>query len=317
MIKIALLLLFFLSSFSCSFKNEIKEKIKNVGSNVVKELPQKKNTTLSSSLNYFQTAIVKSFVNNIHNDLPGTEVSINGTKNNKPEFQILTIKEIENSNNLKNTFFWQGSFLHHDGGNRNTVNLGLGYRRLSENNFFLTGVNAFLDQEFPYNHQRTSLGVELKNPFFELTSNHYWNISGWKTGKNNEKERAYGGYDMDIGIQVPYIPAAKLHAQTFNWKSKGNTLDKKGEKLSLNLNSPLGNGWSIETGYKLNDTEPNQKFVNLSYKWVIGEKLKRKIDPIISKVAYEKVNMLDRRLEKVRRENKIIKQVSGLTLSFR
>ena len=60
-----------------------------------------------------------------------------------------------------------------------------------------------------------------------------------------------------------------------------------------------------------------QKFVNLSYKWVNGEKLKSKIDPIISKVAYEKVNMLDRRLEKVRRENKIIKQVSGLTLSFR
>jgi hypothetical protein len=61
---------------------------------------------------------------------------------------------------IQDTFFMQNSLFHKD--NRTTINTGLGYRKLTLENNLLIGVNGFYDHEFPYNHGRTSLGLELR-----------------------------------------------------------------------------------------------------------------------------------------------------------
>ena len=133
-------------------------------------------------------AVAKSAVSKI-NEVIGkafdrVELDLELREHNKPEFSIRTIQPLHESENLQNTWFWQGSWFHHDGGSRNTVNLGLGYRRLLGNDKWLLGANFFYDHEFPYDHQRTSVGAELRSTAFEFNSNYYWGMSSWNKGRH-------------------------------------------------------------------------------------------------------------------------------------
>ena len=54
--------------------------------------------------------------------------------------------------------FFQGSLFTYD--ERETLNLGLGKRILSDDESFMYGLNAFYDHELDYDHQRGSIGAE-------------------------------------------------------------------------------------------------------------------------------------------------------------
>ena len=60
------------------------------------------------------------------------------------------------------------------------------------------GLNTFYDHELDYNHQRTSLGAEIRSSILELNSNHYFALSNSRTGKDNIKEEVADGYDIEI-----------------------------------------------------------------------------------------------------------------------
>ncbi len=67
------------------------------------------------------------------------------------------------------------------------------------------GLNAFYDHELDYDHQRGSIGAEIKSSILELNTNHYFAISNEKTGKNNVKEEVADGYDLEIGAHIPLL----------------------------------------------------------------------------------------------------------------
>ena len=122
----------------------------------------------------------KSFTNNffetsLESMLDRTEVTIQGLEDSKSTFSILTTQPITESEDLKDTTFWQGSIFSNDG--RETLNLGLGYRRLSDDEKWLYGVNAFYDHEFPYDHRRASIGAELKSSVVEFNANKYYALT--------------------------------------------------------------------------------------------------------------------------------------------
>ena len=81
---------------------------------------------------------------------------------------------------------------------------------MSDDESFLFGLNAFYDHELDYDHQRASIGIEIKSSILELNTNHYFAISNEVTGKNGVKETVADGYDLEIGAHIPYIPTAKL-----------------------------------------------------------------------------------------------------------
>jgi hypothetical protein len=64
--------------------------------------------------------------------------------------------------------------------------------------------------------------------------------------------------------------------------------------------------------------EPTDNFVHLKYRLSIGDDEPVKNNrALISDKIFETASVLDRRLEKVRRTNKIVKQSSGFSLAFR
>ena len=133
------------------------------------------------------------------------EIGFTAGLNGKPISSVLVLAPLSDPDDVKNTFFTQISTFYTD--NRTTVNLGLGYRRLVYDNKILLGVNGFHDHEFPYDHQRTSIGLEARTTVGEINYNRYWGVSDWKDGRGGNEERALSGMDIEGGFPLPY----------FNW----------------------------------------------------------------------------------------------------
>ena len=258
----------------------------------------------STAVSVADTSQLKNnFINSLENFFDGkfedTDISIKSKEDSKPEIGIKTFKPI-NDTESEITFF-QGSFFTHD--ERETLNLGFGKRILSEDESFMYGLNAFYDHELDYDHQRGSIGAEIKSSILELNTNHYFAISDENTGKNNVKEEVADGYDLEIGAHIPYMPTAKIYTKLFEYDIPGGA-DFEGLEYSSKIGIP-NSGLNFEVGYKDfgNNSYEDQWFLNLTFNL-------SKMNPdksFVSDEAFERVSMKDKKYEKVRRENLIVK----------
>ena len=252
--------------------------------------------------NFFSS--IESFLND---NFENTEVSIKSTEGLKPQIGILTLKPlVDNDDGL--TFF-QGSFFTHDG-DRETLNLGLGKRMFNADDSVMFGLNAFYDYELDYDHQRTSLGAEIRSSILELNSNHYFALSNSRTGKDNIKEEVADGYDIEIGAHVPYVPTAKFYTKYFEYDIPGGS-DFEGLEYSSKIGVP-NSGIDFEIGFKdyANNGSEDEWFFNLTFSL-------NKINTdrnFITNEAFERVSMKDKKYEKVRRENLILKTKESFSI---
>lgn len=247
--------------------------------------------------------------------LPNAEITVSDSAGDDPVVSILTVVPLQESKDLNETTFFQGSVYRQD--SRQTLNLGLGYRQLSSDEKWLYGINGFFDQEFPYNHQRASLGFEVRSSAVELNANKYWAISNWESGKDSLQEHALGGHDLEFGAAIPYVPSSKIYHKEFKWSALDGLSDLKGSTTSLNLSGDiLVPGLRLEVGRtNYNGTKSDKDFISLTYQVNVGKELYK---PLISNKAFVLNSMKEHRLDKVRRENRIVKQNrSRGTISFR
>ena len=262
----------------------------------------------TSAISVADTSDIKDkFFISIENFLDGnfedTDFSIKTKEGNKPEIGITTFKNLNDTDNSLS--FLQGSFFNHDS-DRKTLNLGLGQRILSDDENFMYGLNIFYDHELDYDHQRGSIGAEIKSSILELNTNHYFGISNELTGKNSVKEEVADGYDLEIGAHVPYMPTAKIYTKLFEYDIPGAS-DFEGIEYASKIGIP-NSGLNFEVGYKDygNNSYEDQWFFNLTFNL-------SKINPDTSFVtdeAFERISMKDKKYDKVRRENLIVKSKS-------
>ena len=252
--------------------------------------------------------ITKSFLEKY---FPTVELSLDMAGGSKPTSGILVVAPLSDEKDIFNTYFTQMSAFYQD--NRATFNLGLGYRKLSDDKTLLMGVNAFYDHEFPYDHGRTSLGVEARTTMWEINANKYWATTKWKTGKNGFEERALDGYDIEAGVPLPYMNWATVFVKHFQWDTYDSTPDLKGENVSLRAQFPgMLTGLEMEAGrtFKSGSTYDDENFLKVSYNLTeLFANNKKAPRPWVSDYAYKLASMEDRRYEKVRRTNTIVKQV--------
>jgi adhesin/invasin len=228
-------------------------------------------------------------------------------ENSKPEIGILTLKPLIDTDN--GLTFFQGSFFTHDG-DRETLNLGFGRRIFSNDDSVMFGLNTFYDYELDYNHQRTSLGAEIRSSILELNSNYYFALSNSRTGKDNIKEEVADGYDIEIGAHVPYVPTAKFYTKYFEYDIPGGS-DFEGLEYSSKIGIP-NTGLDFEVGFKdyANNGSEDEWFFNLTFSL-------NKINAdrsFITNEAFERVSMKDKKYEKVRRENLILKTKESFSI---
>ena len=264
----------------------------------------------STPFSFADTVKIKDkFLNSIesllNDNFKGTDFTIKSKENTKPEIGILTLKPIiDNDDGL---LFFQGSLFTHDG-DRETLNLGLGNRIFLNDDKFMFGVNGFYDYELDYNHRRLGIGTEIKSSILELNTNRYLGLSETRVGKNNDKEVALDGYDIELGAHVPFIPSAKIYTKSFEYEIPGGS-DFEGMKYSSKIGVP-NFGIDVEFGFTDYTGSEDEWFFDLVYSF--GKKTSDK--SFITNEAYEKISMKDNKYNKVRRENLIVKSKESFSI---
>ena len=268
--------------------------------------------TLILSTFYFSTSIAdvkNDFINNFSDYLKGglgqnfetVEVALSSGTSDSVVGSILVVQPLSDINDEINTLFTQGSIFFSDD-SRKTINLGIGKRKLVNDDTLLLGANLFYDHELDYNHQRTSIGIEAISSVGSFRANEYYGLSGWQTGLDSIKEKALNGSDIEVGTPLPYLPWANFYLRSFKWEGASGAADLKGDEMSLEAKF---SGFNIEVGKRSNDgiTE-DEEFLRLT--WTCCNNNQEKIG--ISDKAYKLTSVADQRFAKVRRQNLIVKQ---------
>mgnify|MGYP001168982383 FL=1 len=262
-------------------------------------------SSAKSELDRVTSRFYTSLENFLEENFENTDFSIKKIESIKPEIGIQTFKKFSESDN--DLSFFQGSLFLHDS-DRETINLGIGKRYLSKDDSVLFGINAFYDYEFDYEHQRFSLGSEIKSSILDLNYNKYFSQSASKKGKDNKDEESVDGYDLELGAHLPYIPSTKAYLKTFDFEvPNGN--DFQGLEYSAQIKVP-NSGISFEIGHTDYDNHNDQSFIFIKF----SSNNKNPGYSFVSNQAYEKISMKERMSEKVRRDNIIKKKGDSFTV---
>ncbi len=259
---------------------------------------QAKNQAIQNAFSYGDSAI-ESWARDNLSSLRLIEIETRTREDSKPTFRAISLFEI--AGNDFNKILSQLSYSTFD--DDETLNAGLVYRMMNSDMTVIYGLNIFYDHQFNTGHARTGLGFEMKSSVYDVNINLY-DAQTEIHHVNGTPEVAAGGYDAEIGAQVPYLPWAKVYYKAYQWNNE--TLNiKDGENISLYM-EPTPR-LSVEVGMQDDSTMSSNAFLKLNYILCCNE---RRMGPTIFTVSssafnYGKIDS-QRMYEKVRRENNII-----------
>ena len=242
----------------------------------------------------------------ISNLIPGegdTEVSIDLRENNKPDYSILTVREIEKTEN--GNFFSQLSLFNteKDNDERIVANIGLGKRSLSQDNTLMTGFNVFLDYDDAGN-SRSSFGLEARSAVLEFMYNYYFGLD------DASDEKVLDGYELGLASQIPYLHWADVFINTYEWEGVSRD-DVKGTKIGSEL--LLSPTLNLEIAYDDKDKKGLEDEWYAKIMFVHPPRNKNSLqDGFISANTWrDQKDMSGQLLTKVKRNNKIFVEFNG------
>jgi hypothetical protein len=179
---------------------------------------------------------------------------------------------------------------------------------LNADQTWMGGINGFYDQEFPDNHKRSSVGIELVSSAVQLRANKYNAITGFIKDKSGTDQSALDGEDISLKVALPYLPGAFFDYTKYKWEGLEGAKDAKGKKYTLggNLSDNLALN-IIRTDY--DDVSKNDKNrIELSYNWNFGHQSQTPTLFDTADSAYQLVKLTTQKYDLVERENRIAKQ---------
>ena len=280
LIFIAFLFTIFLNvAFAIEIKSEIENKI-------------------YSKLNNFAQNIGKNFGNNLSNyeNLKYLDFSINIQEGFDPSIEVKSVyKLIEYDDGA---LFNQLNLISQD--NNTTINLGLGKRKLFDNDTYILGSNIFIDYQFDESHLRSGLGFEAISNSLDLIGNYYNAISGFKSTSTG-REKALDGYDLKLNYHLSNKSKTDLFVQLFEWENPNSTYEEKGEKVGMT--SSIGN-LAFEIGYSNDNKDNDGIFGSLNLVIPIGER-KENLNEDKRNTNIKNTSVRNKLYMPVQRENKI------------
>ncbi len=235
-----------------------------------------------------------------------TDINFSVTENYKPVFSLETIQPFSQTTKNSELLFWQGrySYQSDDG---TTSNLGIGWRKLSEDKTSILGFNAFYDYGFKHNLSRVGIGAEYFNKLAEYRTNFYFPVSGDRQIDEKISNdgilytyiRAVQGLDYEVGSTLANAQWLGFYASGFYYDNKHND-DERGYKLRSTLQ--LSPRISMEMGYTKSNLSSGDLYGKIQYQ------LADKLGPSLFRNSHKdkKTNDISYKLlQKVQRENQI------------
>ena len=269
-------------------------------------------TLISTILYLFLTSMVYADVSKnvseyVSNLIPGnghTEVSIDLRENNKPDYSILGVREILeiDSGNI----FTQFSLFNTEQNNSERIigNLGIGSRKLLNNDTLMIGMNAFIDQDFYESHKRGSFGFEVRNSVLDFNGNMYRSL------QDTTKEIILDGWDYRLAGQVPYVHWSKLFINGYEWDGVLRE-DIKGMKIGSEMVlTPIS---ILELAYDDKDKKglEDEWYAKIQFIYPPKNNGPTALDGISDLAWKENKDMSGELLSKVQRNNKIMIEFKG------
>ncbi len=247
--------------------------------------------------------------------IPGegvTDVSIQVHEEDNPDIEILTNRSLDKTDDSNR--FIQMSLHTQDTNNKDRLitNLGYGYRELSDDNSFMYGANAFIDIESE-GHMRASLGLEAKGKILDLNANFYEAISGTENIDGMDEE-VLSGYQFNLTTQMPYMPWSTLNIQNYYFENIKASNDTEGNKISLEMNLTPTLQFDISQDFSDTTGVDDETDFKLSLRYPPTENKPNLQDGFISNIAFEKANMKDKLVQKVRRDNNLTVEIQGAVI---
>ena len=263
-----------------------------------------KNNMRQSGEDYVTSKIEQSIEDRFRN----VEIEITDLDGDDTRYSIFTVQPLYENLSAGRVTFFQGSIIALD--DNETLNLGLGQRWLLNDNKIILGLNAFYDNEWDVGHERMSIGGELLTSVGDIRLNSYKALTNGKTNDDGNEEKALDGMDMELALPLPYLPSTRIHAKAFEWEGEDGASDLEGDTISLRTALPYG--FELEAGTTSYDNSYKQDadFVSLTFNVARFHNQQYVEQPkLISDTAYQLTDVTERRFEKVRRTNTIVKQV--------
>ena len=262
-----------------------------------------KNNLAQSAENYVSARIEQSLSERFRN----VEIDITDLDGEDTRYSIFTVQPLYDNPSAGRATFFQGGIIATD--NDDTFNLGLGQRWILNDGKVIAGLNLFYDNEWDAGHERMSVGGEVLTSVGDLRVNSYTALSDMQT-VNGVEETALDGMDMELALPLPYLPNTRIHAKSFKWDGENGAADLEGDTISLRSALPLG--FSLEAGSASYDANAanDADFVSLSFNVARFHQQQYVQQPkLVSSQAFALIDITERRFEKVRRTNRIVKQV--------
>ena len=129
-----------------------------------------------------------------------------------------------------------------------TLNVGVGYRRISQDDRRLYGAHLFYDHRFLRQHDRLSGGLEYMSGESEFRFNWYGSASDERVLDANlhTLERVANGYTLEYGKTFKNARWARVYVEGYHWNQERQA-DKNGLRLGSELQ--LTPRVSVDMGY--------------------------------------------------------------------
>lgn len=261
-----------------------------------------KNNLQQSAEDYVTSRIEQSLSERFRN----VEIDITDLDGDDTRFSIFTVQPLYDNPEAGRATFFQGSVIVTD--DDDTINLGLGQRWILNDGKVIAGLNLFYDNEWDAGHERMSVGGEVLTSVGDFRVNSYTALSDTET-VNGAEETALDGMDMELAVPLPYLPNTRVHAKSFKWEGENGANDREGDTISLRSALPMG--FELEAGSTSydNNAANDADFVSLSFNVARFHQQQYVQQPVLlSDKAYALIDITERRFEKVRRSNQIVKQ---------
>ena len=223
------------------------------------------------------------------------DIKIDVQERYNPAFSITNLNSLFESDT--SAFFNQNTLTHNK--DEQTINFGLGYRKLLNDDKLLLGANIFYDYAFDDNHRRLGLGIEAISSVFDLRGNLYEAESDIITLSDGSNEEALDGWDARLDYHVPVGFDLRIFGTYFDWENNAKTYENKGEQYGLAGQYGLV---KFEIGYRDAENRKKDAFANLNIVIPLGSVA---TSGVVSRGMLELVSVRDQLYEPVERENRI------------
>ena len=166
----------------------------------------------------------------------------------KPLYSIETVQSLGLYDTTSRDVWFTQQRLSRASDTGTTLNMGVGYRRISKDDHRLYGAHLFYDHRFLRHHDRLSAGLEYMSGESEFRFNWYGAASDERVLDVNlhTLERVSNGYTVEYGKTFKNARWARVYVEGYHWNQERQA-DKNGFRFGSELQ--LTPRVSVDMGY--------------------------------------------------------------------